>query len=351
MAEGSAPRITCARCSSAQIGGSSGPVPRRQRPRPPARPAAANPGPSPSRRPAPRTRPRPRRARSRSVPGGPWTSAPEPGRRRRSRVQSTRVPGPSRSRSPAARSSGSVTTAMRCGQGPVRHRRRLAQGRLVGLAQQQQVQQFGAPPVHRAGAFGLLEGVGLGAHRRQLVDVGEDRFAQVHHDALAQLVFHRDPGHLPERHAGAHPVGAQQRVHAPALPELAAAQPGHQLPAFLGQRRQPGPGQLQEAVQRRGHAPPQAAAEAPLDGPGVRRNQLRDGVDDGLHDAGHPGPQHVADLPRQRQPGRIVRGGGGGGLPGRRAFMEQSKELFREIVSVSRSYALGEEVWRNLTYA
>ena len=149
---------------------------------------------------------------------------------------------------------------------------------------QQQPRQLTTQAVTLAGARRLLGGVALGAGRRQLVHVDEDRLTE----GQQLLGGHPRPpgqrGEVPVGHARADAVGGEQGGEGASLNQFPGAEADVDG-AVRAQGRGGGARQLEEAGQRHLHAEAQVLAEAALDRPGVTGHLGRDGAQNVVHHA------------------------------------------------------------------
>jgi hypothetical protein len=149
------------------------------------------------------------------------------------------------------------------------------------------VEQLGGEPLQVALAHAArrrqLVAVPGDAGGRQLVDVGEHELREARQLLRAESRLHRTGAHQPPRHAGAHPVGGEQRVHGAAAAGLAPPQlvgalqrrPDRRARVDAGTRRR----ELEEARQRQLDGVSDDLAHVPGELVGVARD-----LDDDLLD-------------------------------------------------------------------
>ncbi len=158
--------------------------------------------------------------------------------------------------------------------------------------------QLASSPLPHAGRRRLLERITLGGGRGELVDVRENRFAEIEERSVRNPGGGSRLGHPPPGDAGAHAVRGEQGVERAALAVLAAAKVhvdapcARALPARLLD-------DLEEARERPLHPDPDSAPELAGQRPRVGRDLTADRGDDLVGKGGEAGAEGRDDLLRQ----------------------------------------------------
>jgi hypothetical protein len=175
----------------------------------------------------------------------------------------------------------------RTGRGPAGAFRGGDQGVLTGAAEQLAGELFELAFAGTA-AHGQFVGVARGAGGGQLVDVGERQLGELGHHLGRQTRRHRTRCQPAPRDPRADPVGAEQRVHRPAVAHLAAPQliRGLARVATGGRAAR----QVEVVSERGAHGAPYRAAHPA----GQRVRVARHLVDDRLDDLVRGRPQRRA---------------------------------------------------------